>query len=766
MAVVMSLGGNAAGDGFLLGPLDSTYEAEIALSTDDGTNKTVTLQAAPPNAAGLLFTPAAGTSINITGAPTVVATVHATTQSASRGDTTIQVLEAGGVVKSFTVTCIKSARVNFRGRFEARFDTDGNRFNYNAQYKDPAAFPGTSENVGAGWTWALEGEPAFVPAVGSVPEHLDWTDMGRVIRLNNPIALRSHAAPVVSVVDSITGKLSSGPDQTFTTGDPLIGLPVNFGPDTYFAGNQPKGTAQPEEYWQAQNEPLALFEIRLGVGFAPPSIYFRGASAVGPYDHKATSPNETTRAPDSRPRTPGVVSAAALRTEFGLPGMATFSDTRVDLLVNDYNLTPPEPQTRNLRRRINHLLGSVSGAKLTSLTGAGSPFSQKPGNATWDGEDYDGKVDAELHAWPGASPGTSSVVDYMRQFFSFDVHWQPFAFHSDELCGHHKGWLRGDVMRTGNHIGDPHTHTVNGKAFDFQSVGEFTLLRDGDRMEVQVRQTPVATQHPITDDYSGLTACVSIITAVAARIGRHRVAMQPGREGRLVQFYLDGKPTKLSPEGIDLDAHRVSAFDANGETGLRIDYEDGTVVTATPSFWNAHNVWYIDVSVSNTQADEGVMGFVPKDSWLPRLSNGTTVGPKPASLHDRYVQLYQTFADSWRVTDATSLFVYAPGTSTKTFTDVEWPAGKPPCKLKPEFQIPGVQVHKGMPVADAEKVCAAVKSKDLHANCVFDVATTGDETFVRGYVFADELRHYGTAVSVACFDPPSRPDRSPHEGGR
>ena len=46
----------------------------------------------------------------------------------------------------------------------------------------------------------------------------------------------------------------------------------------------------------------------------------------------------------------------------------------------------------------------------------------------------------------------------------------------------------------------------------------------------------------------------------------------------------------------------------------------------------------------------------------------------PASLQDRYAVLYKKFADSWRVTDKTSLFVYAPGTSTKTFTDRGWPA--------------------------------------------------------------------------------------------
>ncbi len=90
----------------------------------------------------------------------------------------------------------------------------------------------------------------------------------------------------------------------------------------------------------------------------------------------------------------------------------------------------------------------------------------------------------------------------MRQFFAFDFQWNVFAFHSDELCGHHKGTLSGDLTMTGNSIGDPHTRTVNGTNYDFQAVGEFTLLRDGDQMEIQVRQTPVATQNPITDSYT------------------------------------------------------------------------------------------------------------------------------------------------------------------------------------------------------------------------------------------------------------------------
>jgi hypothetical protein len=380
-------------------------------------------------------------------------------------------------------------------------------------------------------------------------------------------------------------------------------------------------------------------------------------------------------------------------------------------------------------------------------------------------EHYVGKVDTSLHAWPGGSPGASSVVAYLTQFFSFDFVWDPFAFNTDENCGYHTGTLKGDLSMTGNHIGDPHVHTVDGTAYDFQSVGEFTVLRDGERMEIQVRQWPVPTASPATDGHSGLTECVSINIAVAVRMERHRIALQQEPERQRLEFYVDGKPAEMPVNGIELGGSRVIAFAAaSGEHGIRVDFADGTVVLITPNYWGANSVWYLDVSVSNTSADEGVMGFIPKGSWLPRLRNGVDVGPRPALPHDRYVMLYKTFADSWRVTEKTSLFVYAPGTSTATFTDPDWPAEKLPCRLKPQFQIPGVKVHPGMPVDKAEMICRIVTDKNLYANCVFDVATTGDETFAKGYVFAEELRLYSTSVKIGCYQVPSRAYRPPKAG--
>jgi FtsP/CotA-like multicopper oxidase with cupredoxin domain len=169
--------------------------------------------------------------------------------------------------------------------------------------------------------------------------------------------------------------------------------------------------------------------------------------------------------------------------------------------------------------------------------------------------------------------------------------------------------------------GDPHVHTVDGKRYDFQAVGEFTLLRDRDGMEVQARHWPVQTATPITDSYSGLTSCVSVNTAVAARVGSHRIAYQPGREGRLLQFYLDGEPAPLPVDGLDLDAHRVTAYAvAGGATALRVDYAHHAVLTITPYFWNSYNIWILNVSVSHTHGDEGIMGRIPEGSWFTRAA--------------------------------------------------------------------------------------------------------------------------------------------------
>jgi FtsP/CotA-like multicopper oxidase with cupredoxin domain len=300
----------------------------------------------------------------------------------------------------------------------------------------------------------------------------------------------------------------------------------------------------------------------------------------------------------------------------------------------------------------------------------------------------------------------------------------------------------------GSDNGDPHIHTVDGKRYDFQAVGEFVLLMDNEGMEIQARQTPVLTANPITDPYTGLQTCVSLNTAVAARVGSHRISWQPGRREGLLQFFLDGKPSQLSTEPLDLDGNLVTGFDVNGTLGLRVDFLNDAVLLVTPHFWNSHSLWYLNISVSRTQANDGLMGVIPKDTWLPLLPSGASVGAMPQSLNERFNTLYKTFANAWRVTDKLSLFVYGQGESTNSFTDRDWPAGQPPCNLKPQFEIPGVPILQGMPVDKAKQVCQLVTDNRLNQDCVFDVATTGDEAFARAYQITQEVKRKATAVQI------------------
>jgi hypothetical protein len=155
----------------------------------------------------------------------------------------------------------------------------------------------------------------------------------------------------------------------------------------------------------------------------------------------------------------------------------------------------------------------------------------------------------------------------------------------------------------------------------------------------------------------------------------------------------------------------------------------------------------MNISLSHTHGDEGLMGKLPTGSWLPRLGNGTTLGAKPASLNDRYVELYQTFADSWRVTERTSLFTYARGTSAATFTDKDWPTFTPPCKLKPRFQL-SEKPQKSIREAGAKKICRLVTEGDLFEDCVLDVSVTGEKSFADGYLLEQKIRFNATSIQV------------------
>jgi hypothetical protein len=280
--------------------------------------------------------------------------------------------------------------------------------------------------------------------------------------------------------------------------------------------------------------------------------------------------------------------------------------------------------------------------------------------------------------------------------------------------------------------GEPHITTMNGARYDFQAAGEFIFLSDSKGLEIQVRQTPVSTKANPGDERA---ACVSINTAIAARVGSHRVSYVPNLSGKPdpsgLQLRVDGKLSDLDERAIDLGSRsRIRRTNAPG--GLRIDFPDGTYLFVTPGWWADQGKWYLNIDVAPAGEAFGIAGAIGPNTWLPALPDGSSMGSLPENSHDRHVALNQKYADAWRVTDANSLFDYASGTSTTTFTDRSWPSERPPC------EVPGTTPAEPIAKNLARAASQSVRGGE-NANCVYDVMVTGNPGFASTYALSQSV---------------------------
>lgn len=309
-------------------------------------------------------------------------------------------------------------------------------------------------------------------------------------------------------------------------------------------------------------------------------------------------------------------------------------------------------------------------------------------------------------------------------------------------------WIVGGAPLT---IGDPHITTVNGRNFDFQSSGEFVLLK-GINEEIQVRQTPFGAAVPITDPNTGIAACPSLNTAVALNVNGQRITYQPNLSGepdpKGMQLRIEGKLMSLTSSGINLpQGGRIVRTPAAG--GVQVEFPGGSAVVITPYFWDYYQVWHLAVEVRNARSTAGVMGSVAPGNWLPALPGGDLLGSLPVSLSDRFDVLYSKFADAWRVDDKTSLFDYAAGTSSKTFVLPGWPKnGAKDCAIP---KIPGIAVRepvKPLDIKIAQQYCTGVKNPALRKACTQDVATTAEPAFAKPYLTVEQLKANNKPVPV------------------
>ncbi len=300
-------------------------------------------------------------------------------------------------------------------------------------------------------------------------------------------------------------------------------------------------------------------------------------------------------------------------------------------------------------------------------------------------------------------------------------------------------------------IGDPHITTADGNLYNFQGAGEYVTLLDSDGTEIQTRETPVPTSSTLSQPPQdlGLTTCVSLNTAVAARVGTHRVTYEPNFSGAYdtngLQLRVDGKVTTLGAAGVNLGDSGLVTNSTSG-SGIEIYFPDGKIMSATQA--NYANMWYLNVDISNLGVVSdvggdtigGLAGPIPAGSWIPALPSGASVGSMPANLSTRYNTLYNTFGKAWRVTSSNSLFDYAPGTSTATFTNAAWPKESLPCTVTSSKALKIVlPVAKPVSAAVAEEACKSITDANLHSNCVADVQVTGQSGFATHYAVTERV---------------------------
>ncbi|WBB72473.1 VWD domain-containing protein [Micromonospora sp. WMMD1128] len=259
----------------------------------------------------------------------------------------------------------------------------------------------------------------------------------------------------------------------------------------------------------------------------------------------------------------------------------------------------------------------------------------------------------------------------------------------------------------GGSNGDPHLVTFDRVAYDFQAVGEFTLVAStgGDPLEVQVRQAPMAG-----------TRTASVNSAVAFRLGAHRVALT--LTGGATRVHVDGTPLAAPPDRTDLAGggsltRRPS--DTGPDDGYDVTWPDGSAAAVDQIGRYGYRV-LVHLADGRAGKVRGLLGDFDGD---PADDIAPAAGP-PLTQPVPFARLYPAYADSWRITADRSLFPYADGENTGTFTDRSFP----------EREVTAADLDPARR-ATAERMCrwAGVTAPGPLAECVFDVAVSGRPEF-------------------------------------
>ena len=299
------------------------------------------------------------------------------------------------------------------------------------------------------------------------------------------------------------------------------------------------------------------------------------------------------------------------------------------------------------------------------------------------------------------------------------------TYHPDYLIANCGGGGGGGGGGTGASYGEPHENTFSGDDYEFQAVGEFTLVKSTtDNLDIQIRQQAF----PGSGD-------VSFDTATAMRVGNAIVELAASPNGFL-QLWVNRKSVPLASQPLagggklSVSADRFATVTWPDGTQVSVFSTVSVAVEHGTGTCNGARVIYVFVKVPRSRYGHltGLLGDAGQPEGSDLLGgNGISYSLDQLYFPSESVQnfnvLYHQFGQSWRVTTATSLFAYPKGESTASYTDLSFPS-----------KALTVNALRPATAAKAEVVCKAsgITNPDLLADCVFDLGVTTSRCFVAG----------------------------------
>ena len=244
--------------------------------------------------------------------------------------------------------------------------------------------------------------------------------------------------------------------------------------------------------------------------------------------------------------------------------------------------------------------------------------------------------------------------------------------------------------------GDVHINTPDGLVYDFQEFGDFLLSQSTDGSVVlQARQERWASypERP-----------VSVNTAVAMYVGGDKLEFYLKPE---TSFYVNDVLTDLPTDYVSLPAG--GSISATGSSDFTILWPDGNTGARVILRHDSLDIGIARLGGSLTY--EGVLGNLDGDRMNDIQVRGGELITPPASLEQ-----LKLFGDSWRLSAEESLFD-APLTAADT------------AEAAGPLTINDLDAGEKEAAANTCETAGVTDPLALH-NCTYDVAVTGDESFV------------------------------------